>query len=364
MNNLHPLLSLIIGGLLAVVLHLLLGRAQKSWLQKLDSVSSDDGAPPDNSLRKLYVEWGAKGLRTFIWLVFFIFALQLIPTLQNDLRAAQDEFKKFLTRMSDWLLGSGLSAVVVMIVTIFLMRFASALIKTTFAVYEKRIATQSGEHLKRRAQTLSTIFSGLAQATIFFIGLMVALQQGGLNITPILASAGLLGLAIGFGAQSLIKDIFAGVMILFEEQYSVGDTIKIGEVSGTVEALTLRATRVRGGDGALTIFPNGNIATVANLSKEWMRVVLDYELDYSADVDLAMKIMSEVAAQLQAERPTEFLEDPVMQGLEKVANGNLTLRLIFKTLPSKHAEIGRELRRRVKIAFDAAGIKGAAKPDR
>jgi moderate conductance mechanosensitive channel len=284
--------------------------------------------------------------------------------LQDDLLKARTSFKQLFVRSGAWLLDQGLSVAIVLVVTIFLMRFFAALIKTAFSVYEQRIAAYQDEYVQRRSQTLSTIFRGVAQAIIFFIGLMVALQQGGLNITPILASAGILGLAIGFGAQSLIKDLFAGLMILFEEQYSVGDTIKIGDVTGTVESLTLRSTRVRGGDGALTIFPNGNISTVANLSKDWLRVVLDFDVDYAADIEAAMKLMSEVAARLKAERPTEILEEPVMQGIDKVGGGIVTLRLIFKTVPTKQAEISRELRRRVKAVFDQAGIKvpGKANP--
>ena len=289
--------------------------------------------------------------------MYFVFALRLIPTLQDDLVRARTSFRQLLMFTVEWLLGQGLSAAIVIVVTIFLMRFTSALIATAFNVYEKQVAVAHGEPYQRRSQTLSAIFRGGAQVIIFFVGLMVALQQGGLNITPILASAGIVGLAVGFGAQSLIKDIFAGFMILFEEQYSVGDSIKIGDVTGTVEGLTLRSTRVRGGDGALTMFPNGSITTVANLSKDWMRVVLDFEVDYSSDVDLAMQTMLSVATQLKAERASEILDDPVMQGVDKVVANTVTLRLNFKTIPSKQSELSRELRLRVKHAFDQAGIK-------
>lgn len=339
-----------------LLLHWLIRAGQKRIARRWEAE-----ARPDHSLRKLYLEWTAKALRALVWVVFFAFAVQLVPTWQSDLQEARVALHQLLVSTGDWLLGKGLSAVIVLLVTIFLMRFVAALVNTMFQVYEQRIAAHQDEYIKRRTQTLSLVFRGLAQAIIFFIGLMLALQQGGLNITPILASAGIVGLAIGFGAQSLIKDLFAGLMILFEEQYSVGDSIKIGDVTGTVELLTLRSTRVRGSDGALTIFPNGNISTVANLSKDWLRVVLDFEVDYTNDVDLAIKTMSEVGAQVKAERPTDILEDPVMQGVEKVVGAVLTLRLVVKTLPGKQAEISRELRRRIKLAFDQAGIKAPGK---
>ena len=360
----YPALLIITGLGLCFVVHWLIGKLNDKAVRRLDArlEADETGAPPENSLRKLYVEWIAKGARTLLWLLFIAFSLNLIPTLQDDLLKARATFRQILTRSAAWLLGQGLGAAIILVITLFLMRFCAAFIKTAFLLYEERIAVNQDEHSQRRSQTLSAIFRGVAQAIIFFIGLMVSLQQGGLDITPILASAGIVGIAIGFGAQSLIKDLFAGLMILFEEQYSVGDSIKIGDVSGTVEALTLRSTRVRGGDGALTMFPNGNITTVANLSRDWMRVVLDFEVDYAVDVDAAMKIMSDAAAQMKAERPAEILEEPVMQGIDKVAGGILTLRLIFKTVPAKQAEISRELRRRVKLAFDQAGIKVPARP--
>lgn len=363
-SSLYPLAIIAVGFVLCGVLHWLIGRLQKRLSAKLEehaAATVTAEKPLNTSLQKLYLEWGARALRTLLWLMFIVFSLQLVPTLQEDILQAQQNFEGLLTRTADWLLGNALSALIVLVVTIFVMRFASALIKTAFSIFDTKVAETQNEHLQRRSQTLGIILQGLAQAVIFFVGLMVALQQAGLNITPILASAGILGLAIGFGAQSLIKDLFAGFMILFEEQYSVGDSIKIGDVSGTVESLTLRATRVRGGDGALTIFPNGSITTVANLSKDWLRVVLDFEVDYSADVDEAAELMSSIARQMKEEYAAEILEEPTMQGLEKVVNGNLTLRMIVKTMPAKQAEIARELRRRVKKAFDQAGIKGPVK---
>lgn len=360
-----PLILLGIALAVCLFLHWLIGAIKNKFARKFTEVSAETDSPQvSQSLKKLYADWAAKAARTFVWLIFFVFALELVPALQNDLLKAKDSFERLLERTSAWLLGNGLSAVIVLIVTILVMRFAAALIKTTFSFYENRFTQSANEYLQRRSQTLSVIMQGITQVVIFFIGLLVALQQGGLNITPILASAGIVGLAIGFGAQSLIKDIFNGLVILFEEQYSVGDTIKIGDVTGTVETLTLRATRVRGGDGALTIFPNGSIATVANLSKEFLRVVLEYEIDYAADVDHAMALMMDTAEKLKEERAAEILEAPTMQGVDKIAGGHITLRLSFKTIPSKQAEITRELRRRVKRAFDAAGVKGCAKAEK
>jgi moderate conductance mechanosensitive channel len=348
MNRIHPLIFVLAGAIIALILHWFIGNSRRRFVKK--------NIEPSKYFRPLFIEWAAKGLQTLLWIIYLVFLLKLLPTVRNNFDEARTVVENRLQESLDFLLNNALGAIIILVITVFLMRFVSALIKSAMQLYDERLALSINEATRRRASTLSVIFSGLAQTTIFFIGLMVALQQAGLNITPILASAGILGLAVGFGAQSLIKDIFAGFIALLEDQYSVGDTIKIGDVTGTVEALTLRSTRVRGTDGALTIFPNGGISTVANLSKEWMRVVLDFEIDYASDVDRAMQIMLETAQQLSEERPEEILEAPMMQGIEKVSGGNLMLRLVMKTTPAKQSELARELRRRIKISFDAAGI--------
>src|SRR6185369_5018239 len=172
------------------------------------------------------------------------------------------------------LLNPGVGLVIVTVVTIFVMRFASALIKAIFQIFERGAAHREDLATRRRLQTLSATFRGITQTVILFIGLMVFLRKLGADVTPILASAGVVGIAVGLGAQSLIKDFFAGLLILLEDQYSVGDTVKIGDTNGTVELLTLRVTRVRGLDGSLTMIPNGAINAVVNYSKGWSRVVL------------------------------------------------------------------------------------------
>lgn len=379
----HPLILIIVGCAIALFLHWLIVRARQRALSQFQATTtinaegtenSTTEPQPDaaigvwnlhlNSLRQLLIEWGARGLLTLVWLLYFFFLLALLPHARDRFESVRGLLIERLLRLDNWLLDYGVAAIVVTVVTIFLMRFASALIETLFNVYQARVATDASEHLRRRAQTLSTILRGMAQTVIVFVGLMVALQQAGLNITPILASAGIVGIAVGFGAQSLVKDFFSGLMILLEDQFSVGDSIKIGDVSGTVEALTLRSTRVRSIDGALTIFPNGSISTVSNLSKDWTRAVIDYEVDYAEDVDRAMKIMLDAAHTLKESRPGEMTDDPSMLGIDKVSNGNLTLRLVVKTLPTKQSEIVRELRRCIKNAFDREGIKGPVKVER
>jgi len=266
--------------------------------------------------------------------------------------------ERVVSKLSD----QGVNLIIVIVATVFLMRFASALIKTVFNLFERGAVNREELAARRRLQTLSTTFRGIVQTVILFIGLMIFLDKLGINITPILASAGVLGIAIGLGAQSLIKDFFAGFLILLEDQFSVGDTVKIGETSGTVEQLTLRVTRVRALDGSLTMIPNGSISAVVNYSKGWSRVVLDVEVDYKEDVDRAMRIMLETAKRMREERAPDIIEEPLMLGVDKLGSSGITLRLLAKTTANKHPEVGRELRRRIKLAFDHEGIKTPSPP--
>lgn len=201
------------------------------------------------------------------------------------------------------------------------------------------------------------IFSRVAQSVILFIGLMTLLQQLNVNVTPILASAGVVGIAVGFGAQSLIRDLFSGFLILLEDQFSVGDVVKIAEFSGTVEGISLRATRVRGLDGSLTTIPNGAINTVSNLSKDWSRIVLDLEIDYTEDVDRAMRLALDTASVFRQELPHELIEEPTMLGVDRISLSTVTIRIVVKTAPARQFDLARELRRRIKNAFQANGIK-------
>jgi moderate conductance mechanosensitive channel len=318
----------------------------------------DDGEPP--SLRRLLFDWTSKGLRTLVWLLYAAFLLGVLPQTRPQFANLSDIWQP----VRDAFANANISLVrliVVIVGTIFLMRFASALIKLGFDLFERgavnRAVNRTEAASRRRLQTLSATFRGIVQTVILFIGLVTFLSQLDVNITPILTSAGVLGIAIGLGAQSLIKDFFAGFLILLEDQFSVGDTVKIGETSGTVEQLTLRVTRVRALDGSLTMIPNGSIGALVNYSKGWSRVVLDVEVDYREDVDRAMRVMLETARRMKEESRADIIEEPAMLGVDKLGATGVTLRLLVKTSANKQADVGRELRRRVKLAFDQEGIK-------
>jgi moderate conductance mechanosensitive channel len=351
------LLPLLIGGAVCAALHWAIGLAQRKLSGHYAPLPPGDTTTPI-SLKNLLIAWVGNGLRIMVWSSFFIFAIKLIPQTWSGKDSLRVFFAKLPKDALDWLKeGHGVDIIIALIVLIFLMRFSSAVIKTAFELFERRAIAQNSAATLRRYQTLSAIFRGTVQSLIFFIVLMVLLEKLGLDPTPILGTAGVIGLAVGFGAQSLIKDLFSGFMILLEDQYSVGDTVRIGDISGNVEQLTLRVTRIRGLDGSLTTIPNGSIAIVSNMSKDWSRVVLDVEVSTSEDVDRAMALFIETAKKMKEEIPGDILEEPLMLGIDKLSATSVTLRLMIKTTPAKHLELGRELRRRIKLAFEREGIK-------
>jgi small conductance mechanosensitive channel len=351
-----------IATLVAATLHWLIGLAQRRLAPRFAPKSQPtDGEPP--SLRRLLFDWIGKALRTLVWLLYAAFLIVVLPQTQTRARfeGLSVIWKPFANLFSIQNI-SIVGLVIVFVGTIFLMRFASALIKLVFDLFERGAVNRHEPASRRRLQTLSTTFRGIVQTVILFIGLVTFLSQLGVNINPILASAGVLGIAIGLGAQSLIKDFFAGFLILLEDQFSVGDTVKIGETTGTVEQLSLRVTRVRALDGSLTMIPNGSIGPVVNYSKGWSRVVLDVDIDYKEDLDRAMRVMLETAKRMKVDNSADIIEDPAMLGVDKLGAAGVTLRLVAKTAPNKQADIGRELRRRLKLAFDQEGIKTPGPP--
>jgi moderate conductance mechanosensitive channel len=350
------LLFLLAGGAVCIVLHILIGAAKRRLVRRfVPAVQENGDAAP--SVKNLIFDWASYGLRALVWILYSALLLNLLPVSSKDVQDYGGKLAQLQASVINWLLTKGLKAVIAVVITIFLMRFASALIKTVFNLFERRIEASNEVAAHRRLQTLASIFRGAIQTIIAFIGLMFLLKSLEVDITPILASAGVVGIAIGFGAQSLIKDLFSGLLILIEDQYSVGDTVKIGDASGTVEQLTLRVTRIRGLDGALTSIPNGSISIVSNMSKDWSRVVLDVEVSSAEDIDRTMKLMVEAAQQMKTEMPNDILEEPLMLGIDKLSSTSVTLRLMVKTSPTKHYELGRELRRRIKFAFEREGIK-------
>ncbi|HET6954211.1 MAG TPA: mechanosensitive ion channel family protein [Acidimicrobiales bacterium] len=210
-----------------------------------------------------------------------------------------------------------------------------------------------------RARTLALVLRSIASALIWAIAGTMILGELGVNLGPLIAGAGIAGVAIGFGAQSLVKDFLSGIFMLVEDQYGVGDIIDAGEATGTVEAVTLRTTRLRDVNGTVWHIPNGRIERVGNMSQQWARALLDVEVAYGTDLDHAQAVIKEVADGLWRD-PTwkgKVLEEPEMWGVERLGPDAIALRLVVKTRPAAQFPIMRELRRRLSDAFLHRGIE-------
>ena len=210
-----------------------------------------------------------------------------------------------------------------------------------------------------RAQTLGLVLRSVASAVIWAIAATMVLGELGINLGPLIAGAGIAGVAIGFGAQTLVKDFLSGIFMLVEDQYGVGDIIDVGEATGTVEAVTLRTTRLRDVEGTVWHVPNGTIARVGNMSQQWARALLDIDVAYGTDVEEAQTVIKRVADELWRDPRWRFkvLEEPEVWGVENLGPDAVTIRLVIKTRPGEQWGMMRELRRRLSDAFAEAGIE-------
>jgi len=212
---------------------------------------------------------------------------------------------------------------------------------------------------EQRARTLLSLIRSVGIVIISVITVFMVLGAFGVNLGPLLAGAGVVGLAISFGAQSLVKDVISGLFMLFENQFGVGDVIRIEGVSGAVEQMTLRVVVLRDVHGVVHIVPNGQITKVSNLTRSWARVVLDVGVAYKEDPDRVMQVMREVGAEIQAdpEWGPLLLEPVEVPGIQGFAESAVNIRIQAKTLPLKQWDLARELRRRLKLAFDREDIE-------
>jgi small conductance mechanosensitive channel len=227
------------------------------------------------------------------------------------------------------------------------------------AARSRRLAEQA-ERGRQRAQALGTVLRSLVSVVIWSLAALIVLGEFGVNLGPLIAGAGIAGIALGFGAQSLVRDFLSGVFMLAEDQYGVGDVVDLGDAAGTVEEIRLRTTRLRDGEGTVWFVPNGEIRRVANKSQRWARAVLDFEVAYDTDLDVAIRVIKEAADAVWHEQQaaTTVLEEPEVLGIEALAGGAVILRVALKVDPGEQWAVARVARRRIKDALDAAGIEG------
>ena len=214
------------------------------------------------------------------------------------------------------------------------------------------------QRLSARTKTIASVLDNFATWAITITAIVMILSELGVDVGALIAVSTVLGAAIGFGAQSLVKDILSGIFIVFEDQYGVGDWVEIGDVSGEVERVGLRVTEIRDIHGTLWFVRNGEIIQVGNASQDWAAALIDFPFAYENDVDLVSEIILEVAAEMRESEDwsKDMTNDVEIWGMEHVSGEQFVLRVSAKTVPNRQWAVARELRKRCKFAFDQKGI--------
>lgn len=283
-------------------------------------------------------------------------------------------------QVGDWLLGAPLQAfltvVVAVVVRWLLHRLINRVVASATSRRAQRIAELPGragrvlagatglasQRHVQRTRTMGGVLRSVVTIIVATIALLTVLAIVGIPLGPMLASAGIGGVALGFGAQSLVKDFLSGVFMIIEDQYGVGDVIDTGEVVGTVEDVTLRVTQLRDGNGVAWYVRNGEIVRIGNKSQGWSVALVDVPIAYDEDVARAQQLLREVLADFDAdpEWKPKLLESPAVTGIESMGAGAVTLRATAKCVAQQHFGAQRELRERIKVAFDQAGVRSPA----
>lgn len=237
---------------------------------------------------------------------------------------------------------------------------AGIAIRTGNFIINRFVAGRSGRMSlpveERRLKTLASILRSVLKYTVYFIAGMTILDTLGVPMTSILATAGIGGLAVGFGAQNLVKDVITGFFILLEDQISVGDYVTIEGISGTVVGIGMRVTTIQGATGEINIIPNGSITKVVNYSKANNKAIVDVSISYESDIDKAVSVMRETGIQLMKENQ-DIVEEPNVLGIVGLGDSGITIRMITTVRPTTQWGVERELRKRIKQAFDRDGIE-------
>ena len=237
---------------------------------------------------------------------------------------------------------------------------AVSALQRAIRAFRVRIAsTMDDRESVKRAETLGRVFRYVAAVVVSLLAGLLVLGEIGISVAPILGAAGVVGLAVGFGAQSLVKDYFTGFFILLENQIREGDVVKLGENAGLVEVVTLRYVQLRDYDGRVHFVPNGAITTVINMSRGFAQAVMDIGVAYRENTDAVVKVMREVGRELRADPAyaARILDDLDVAGVESLADSAVVIRCRFKCAPLEQWAVRREYLRRLKLAFDRAGIE-------
>ncbi|HAU30794.1 MAG TPA: mechanosensitive ion channel protein MscS [Desulfotomaculum sp.] len=262
----------------------------------------------------------------------------------------------FIDPLTGWFLHSGLRILMVMTAAF----IAERLINTAFKRFENVLTSQEYvQENKKRVHTLLGILHKIVKVSVFVVAAIIILNELGIDIRPIITAAGIGGLALGFGAQSLVKDVISGFFIILENQIRIGDIVSLNGTSGEVVSINLRTTVLRDLSGVVHIFPNGSITSVSNMTKDWSGYLIDLEISYREDIDYVIGILNKIGDNLS--KDPEFkqliLAPLEVLGVDNFNPSGVIIKLMIKTLPLQQWKVGRELRKRIKNTFDELGIE-------
>lgn len=268
-----------------------------------------------------------------------------------------DQLVEWLGDNQQQIIGSGLRIVAVVVGAFLLSRF----LRRVVGRVEKKVSEHTTPmRTLQRTQTLTKVLSSAGIVIIWVISIFYILGELEFNLAPLLAGVGIVGLAVGFGAQNLVRDVVTGFFILLEDQYGVGDIVEVNQIAtGKVEQLTLRITGLRDLDGTMHYLPNGVIEHVANRSKDWARSIIDVGVGYSEQPDRVRGVLERVAreAKEDPELSRALYTEPQVLGVERIAEYEIVWRIIAETKPARQWDVGRALRERIKVAFDRENIE-------
>ena len=287
---------------------------------------------------------------------FLVFAFFLFPALELmgvNLRVGlQSE------DLGRWAATTGIRIVALLLLTFAVVRVLTAVIVRAERNMEVGTGLDALER-RKRAQTVASIARRGLAIVIWSTAALIILRELDVDITPVLTGAGIIGLAVGFGAQTLVRDVITGFFLIIEDQVRVGDVAMVNGTGGLVEEINLRTIVLRDAEGVVHVFPNGEIKTLANRTKDFSYYVIDLGVDYDANTDRIVAIVRQIGDELLADAAyaPAILEPVEVLGVDDFKDSSVTLKLRIKTVPLKQWEVGREFRRRIKIAFDRAGIR-------
>jgi small conductance mechanosensitive channel len=268
---------------------------------------------------------------------------------------------EFGARTGEFLLVRPLKIVLILVVATVVARVATRAVRRAVVSFRARAPLSTSEvRAEQRASTLADVVASVVRSVVWAVAVLVVLDELGINLAPLLAGAGIAGIAIGFGAQALVRDVISGLFVLLEDQYGVGDVVTIGDSSGTVEDVTLRMTRLRGVDGTVWFVPNGEVRRVGNSSMEWSQALIDVLVAHGTDLD---RVRAQIDAEADAfasdpQWSESVIAPPVVWGVQAIEEKGVRLRLLVKTAPRQQYVVARELRTRLASRLEASGVTG------